>query len=82
MFFTFEGLQPQSNRQLHITSTCFDDPDCLALIRSSAIVLAIHGCEGGSSCIYIGGLDHELGSKLLTGLAQPAKSTTFLPIPQ
>ena len=65
--YLFEALQPQSNQQLHIASTCFDDPDCLALIRSSAVVLAIHGCQGGSPCVSIGGLDHELGSKLLTG---------------
>jgi len=64
--FTFEGLKPRgSNRDLHITSHNFDHPDCIALAARHCVVLAVHGCKGESSQIYVGGLDTEL-SALLT----------------
>jgi poly-gamma-glutamate hydrolase-like protein len=34
-FYTFEGLKPSGNTDLHITSTRFDEPMCLTLLASS-----------------------------------------------
>jgi phage replication-related protein YjqB (UPF0714/DUF867 family) len=59
--FTFDGLKTRGrNRDLHITSHNFDHPDCVALAARHSIVLAVHGCTGDSSQIYVGGLDAEL----------------------
>jgi len=64
--FTFDGHKPRGrNRDLHITSHNFDHPQCVALAARHAVVLAIHGCKGDASQIYVGGLDEEL-SILLT----------------
>ena len=58
--FSFEGLKPWGrNRDLHITSHCFDHPQCLALVARSSITLGIHGCKGDSQ-IFVGGLDAAL----------------------
>lgn len=64
--FTFDGLKARGrNQDLHITSHNFDHPDCVALAARHSIVLAVHGCKGDSSQIYLGGLDVEL-STLIT----------------
>jgi phage replication-related protein YjqB (UPF0714/DUF867 family) len=70
--FAFNGLKPRGrNRDLHITSHNFDHPGCIALAARHAIVLAVHGCKGESSQIYVGGLDDEL-TALLTARLEAA----------
>jgi phage replication-related protein YjqB (UPF0714/DUF867 family) len=65
--FTFDGLKQRGrNRDLHITSHNFDHPRCVALAARHPLVLAVHGCKGESSQVYVGGLDDEL-TILLTG---------------
>jgi phage replication-related protein YjqB (UPF0714/DUF867 family) len=68
--FTFDGLKPWGrNRELHITSHCFDHPECLALVGRSCVTLAIHGCRGDSQ-IFVGGLDAELAGLLTRKLSE------------
>jgi phage replication-related protein YjqB (UPF0714/DUF867 family) len=63
--FTFDGHKPRGrNRDLHITSHNFDHPDCVALAARHSVVLAIHGCKGDATQIYVGGLDVELNALL------------------
>jgi phage replication-related protein YjqB (UPF0714/DUF867 family) len=42
--YCFEGRKCQGNRYLHITSTHFDEPQCLTLISGCDQVVAVHGC--------------------------------------
>lgn len=76
--FSFEGLKPWGrNRDLHITSHCFDHPHCLELVARSSVTLGIHGCKGDSQ-IYVGGLDTELSELLTRRLSEagfPATTT-------
>lgn len=58
-FYTFEGIKAAGNRDLHITSTRFDEPKCLALVRISPQVIAIHGEESESQAVFLGGLAAE-----------------------
>jgi phage replication-related protein YjqB (UPF0714/DUF867 family) len=63
--FAFNGLKVRGrNRDLHITSHNFDHPECVALAARHAVVVAIHGCKGDSSSVYVGGLDDELTTLL------------------
>jgi phage replication-related protein YjqB (UPF0714/DUF867 family) len=77
--FAFNGLKIRGrNRDLHITSHNFDHPECLALAARHPIVLAVHGCKGDSSQIYVGGLDGELSALLterLVAAGLPASAT-------
>jgi phage replication-related protein YjqB (UPF0714/DUF867 family) len=67
--FTFDGHKPRGrNRDLHITSHNFDHPDCVALAARHSVVLAVHGCKGDSTQIYVGGLDEELKALLIERL--------------
>ena len=59
--YCFEGLLPTGNfKILHITSTNFDEPRCLGLIRGCDIVVSIHGLGEEGDVIYVGGLDITL----------------------
>ncbi|WP_181150045.1 poly-gamma-glutamate hydrolase family protein [Ensifer aridi] len=54
-YYLFEGKKPNGNRDLHITSTNFDEPSGLSLVEGSEIAIAMHGCQGNEEIIYIGG---------------------------
>jgi phage replication-related protein YjqB (UPF0714/DUF867 family) len=56
-FYAFEGRKPMGNRVLHITSTRFDEPTCLALIATAERVIAIHGEKSEDEVVFLGGLD-------------------------
>jgi phage replication-related protein YjqB (UPF0714/DUF867 family) len=60
-FYAFEGLKPSHNVDLHITSSRFDEPRCIALLESSVRVVAIHGEASDSVIVYLGGRDTVTG---------------------
>jgi phage replication-related protein YjqB (UPF0714/DUF867 family) len=68
--YIFDGIREHGNYELHITSTNFDEPLCLELIKDAQMILAVHGCSGKDERLYIGGLHthfkkllfHKLGS--------------------
>jgi phage replication-related protein YjqB (UPF0714/DUF867 family) len=64
----FEGRKPRGNGVLHITSTHFDEPRCLALVRSAQNVIAVHGERGDAPTVYLGGLDTVLAEAVRTSL--------------
>ena len=68
--YTFDGIRLSGNELLHITSTLFDEPRCLKLIRASDTVIAIHGCGGSDRVVYVGGLYVELGDQIINGLRE------------
>lgn len=63
--YLFEGRKDAGNRDLHVTSTNFDEPQGLQLAGSGQLVLAVHG-EGSEdrAVVYLGGRDRALGSRL------------------
>ena len=67
-YYAFDGLRKEGNELLHITSTLFDEPECLKLVKKSQIVIAIHGCAGDEKIIFVGGLHHNLKTRLIEAL--------------
>lgn len=55
--YAFEGLRTSNNRELHITSTNFDEPICLDMVTSSEHILAFHGYADTVKHTMIGGRD-------------------------
>lgn len=55
--YAFEGLRTSNNRELHITSTNFDEPTCLNMVRASEHVVAFHGYADTVKHTLIGGKD-------------------------
>jgi phage replication-related protein YjqB (UPF0714/DUF867 family) len=68
--YTFDGIRLSGNELLHITSTLFDEPRCLNLVKSSTTVVAIHGCGGAEQVVYVGGLNVKLGNQIIKSLAE------------
>jgi phage replication-related protein YjqB (UPF0714/DUF867 family) len=66
--YCFKGIKESGNEDLHVTSTLFDDPQCLDLVTQSRIVVAIHGLQGRDKAINVGGLDERLKTGLVEAL--------------
>ena len=64
----FEGIKPENNKSLHITSTNFDEPRCVELVQESDTVVAIHGEASSELFVFLGGRDAELGAQLKAAL--------------
>lgn len=58
--FCFNGLKPEHNQELHLTSHRFDHPRALELVGRSSHVIAVHGCTVDKPVAYVGGLDTGL----------------------
>lgn len=69
-FYAFEGIKPRRNRELHITSTHFDEPRCKALITVADRVIAIHGQNGNEDEALLGGRDLVTIRRLRQSLEQ------------
>jgi phage replication-related protein YjqB (UPF0714/DUF867 family) len=63
-FYAFEGLMPSGNRELHITSTNFDEPIGLEIAQKAQQVVTIHGCAKKEEVVHLGGLDSDLKNKI------------------
>jgi phage replication-related protein YjqB (UPF0714/DUF867 family) len=69
--YCLEGTKRRGNEALHVTSTCFDDPECVELVERSEIVVTVHGlADSKEKAVYVGGLDEELKAAILESLRQ------------
>ncbi len=68
--YCFNGLRRNNNHILHITSHNYDEEQALALVRSSAFVIAIHGCTQRDEMVFIGGLYDELKQHIAAALGR------------
>lgn len=53
--YLFEGRKESGNKALHITSSNFDEPQCLSLLRAASLVLTVHGERSDAEVVYLGG---------------------------
>lgn len=66
--YCFEGLGTEDNKRLHIASTRFDEPTCLAIVAASTVVLAVHGSKKPEEVVEVGGRDAQLAGRLIGAL--------------
>ncbi len=59
-FYTFYGRRRNRNKDLHITSSIFDEPTGVKAAEQSEKVLAVHGWGKLSEAVCLGGLDDNL----------------------
>jgi phage replication-related protein YjqB (UPF0714/DUF867 family) len=68
--YLFEGIRSSRNyAALHLTSSLFDEPECLALISECRYVVAVHGCDGKGESVLLGGLDGMLKRRIGVAIA-------------
>lgn len=54
--YIFEGLKEKDNRQLHVTSTLYDEPVAIKMAKKAKTILSIHGYRDTEiEKVYIGG---------------------------
>lgn len=68
--YCFEGLKRGDNDRLHITSTRFDAPRCVALVEEAQIAVTVHGCRDETPLVYVGGRHAPLKQRLIARLRQ------------
>lgn len=68
-YYAFEALRTSDNQALHLTSTRFDDPACLELLRTCARIVSYHGCTGDAPIVHLGGRDSALRQRIGAALA-------------
>ena len=66
--YLFDGLKPEENGELHITSTRFDEPRGVELVEESERAVAIHGEGSQRDVAYIGGRDTVLAGQIAKAL--------------
>ncbi|MGA4513817.1 phage replication-related protein YjqB (UPF0714/DUF867 family) [Staphylococcus caledonicus] len=69
-YFSFNGIRTKGNNELHVTSTKYDNEIALNMISASDNAIAIHGCLGEESVVYIGGKDLHLKSAIIHELKE------------
>lgn len=62
--YAFEGLRPEGNGALHVTSARFDEPAALRLVTAAETAVTIHGCRGRRPRVYVGGLNTALATRV------------------
>lgn len=55
--YIFEGIKPTGNGDLHITSSRFDEPQCLSMLQCAERVVTLHGEDRDEEVVFVGGLD-------------------------
>lgn len=66
--YCFCGRKKNENRDLHITSHNFDEPECIKLISNHQWIVAIHDCKEQGERLFLGGLDKALIDDLASEL--------------
>jgi phage replication-related protein YjqB (UPF0714/DUF867 family) len=71
-FYMFEGLKTTGNRDLHITSTRFDEPMCVTLMGVSEVVVTVHGehSEEEGAGVFVGGIDTTRRDRIADALTR------------
>jgi phage replication-related protein YjqB (UPF0714/DUF867 family) len=64
-YYLFEGVKGSGNCDLHITSTNFDEPQCLELLKKAEIVITVHGEDDSKKkVVYLGGLNKTIRNNI------------------
>ncbi len=73
-YYLFEGNKSKGNGELHITSSRFDEPECIALLKSCEVVITIHGEGSNEQAVYLGGRH----GTLIKAIQQELESAHFV----
>lgn len=79
--YLFEGVRNKHNQLLHLTSTRFDEPQALKLVKQSENCVSIHGYRDTENAgICIGGLNQDLAKSIYKNLREAKlKYDVFFP---
>ena len=64
-YYLFEGCKSSNNRDLHITSSRFDEPQGVGIAQSAQVVVTFHGQIGEDHFVNVGGLAEQLCASMI-----------------
>lgn len=64
-YYLFEGCKANNNRDLHITSSRFDEPQGLSVAQAAQVVVTFHGQLGEANFVNVGGLADQLCASMI-----------------
>ena len=67
-FYAFVGIKSTGNAALHIRSTRFREPQCIALVAASPRAISIHGEDSERQVVFLGGRDAAMLNRLRDSL--------------
>ena len=77
--YCFEGLRDRPHGDLHVTSTNFDEPQCVELVSTCDQIIAVHGKAGRNiQHVEVGGLDAVLRDTVCKKLANVGYAATVI----
>lgn len=66
--YEFKGIKSSNNSSLHVTSTNYDAPQLVELIKETDYAISIHGASGSEPICYMGGNDIKLRNAIWSAL--------------
>ncbi|CAI8885339.1 poly-gamma-glutamate hydrolase family protein [Pseudomonas sp. IT-P395] len=67
-YYLFEGCKSSNNRDLHITSSRFDEPQGVGIAQTAQVVVTFHGQAGEDHFVNVGGLAEQLCASMIVVL--------------
>ncbi|MGW6597915.1 poly-gamma-glutamate hydrolase family protein [Streptomyces sp. NPDC055036] len=75
--YCMEATMSSGNSELHITSTNYDEPLCVAMQGKVTRTISYHGAQGATPITYLGGLDTGLITRVGTALEAAGFTVDF-----
>ncbi|WP_353855674.1 poly-gamma-glutamate hydrolase family protein [Bacillus sp. Bos-x628] len=66
--YLFEGTKKDNNRDLHITSTNFDEPILVQMIKTYPLSISIHGYKSDRRHTLVGGTNRKMAKAMVREL--------------
>jgi phage replication-related protein YjqB (UPF0714/DUF867 family) len=60
-YYSFLSKKPVDNADMHVTSSKWEDPVGLGVVRNALKVISLHGAGDLTEKVFLGGLDKEFG---------------------
>ncbi|MFD8088978.1 poly-gamma-glutamate hydrolase family protein [Streptomyces malaysiensis] len=75
--YVMEALKSANNSDLHITSTHFDEPLCVAMQNTVHRTVSYHGASGDTAITYLGGMDTTLRNAIGSALTAAGFTVSY-----
>ncbi|MGE6631527.1 poly-gamma-glutamate hydrolase family protein [Bacillus sp. NPDC077027] len=76
--YLFEGTKKENNRDLHMTSTKFDEPILTQMIKTYAFSISVHGYASDKRHTLVGGTDRKMAKSMAESLEKHGFSAEFV----
>ena len=77
--FEFKSTKPSNNSTMHVTSTHYDAPQLLGIMKETDYAISFHGAQGDDAICNMGGNDIELRNAIWSALVKKGYNVQLSP---